>query len=698
MKYPFAKIVPLGLILAGSLVACPPPPSLPKVNVAVVTPQATLLQVAVNSSITFKATNENNVPVGVIWSNTGAGSIDLSGIYLSPNTLPSDPKVVIKATSKTNPSDFGTLEITIVGQGTVGMSGTITVPTALLPNSSEVLPTSTSSTPRASQQVVTDWNAPHLKGQVLILGDNTRLRSARSLQGLKVRNVMTGVSSVSVPGGENEKVFAERVALETGLSVQPEYIYRTMGEIPTPNDTNFEKQGYFKQIDASGAWSVKRDVPDGLIAIIDSGVKTNHPDLKDRFILGKDFCVTLIDTGCSGEDNDPEDVPATVIGGGHGTGVMGIIASATNNTNGVAGITWGGKVLVIKVFAADGGNYAGTTTSAVAKALKYAADQGAKVVNMSLGIPFTKGATDVTLDEAIDYAATKGVLMVAAAGNTNEQGLPGKTPKPGEAQKFDRNIGVYYPARNDKVIAVGSVSGNNTISDFCNPKNPDPTAPETINCFASAQGPEVDIVAPGEKILSTNVLGDYQENTGTSEAAPQVAAVAGLIRAANSGLSVTQVKNVLTSTAVNLGAANTFGAGLLQAGAALGKAGVTVYIYADPCLEGSGATCTKYADGSPNLSDITGRVIVQIDRLTGTGAYTLTLTKNGMSAIPAGTYRIVACVNKNNDKKACNPAGPDLPDHPEINIPVGDLGGSQSGVVYDGTKPVTGINITLRQL
>jgi hypothetical protein len=256
-KNGFAKFTPLGLVLAGLLVACPPTPPLPKVNVAVVTPQATLLQVAVNSSITFKATNENNAPVDVIWSNTGAGSIDSSGIYLSPSTLPSDPKVVIKATSKANPSDFGTLDITIVGQGTVGMSGTITVPVALLPNSSE-LPLANTSAARATQKVVTDWNAPHLKGQILILGNNTRLRSASSLQGLKVRNVMNGISSVTVPVGENDKAFAERVALETGLQVQPEYIYRTMGEIPTPNDTNFEKQGYFKQIDAPGAWSVQR--------------------------------------------------------------------------------------------------------------------------------------------------------------------------------------------------------------------------------------------------------------------------------------------------------------------------------------------------------------------------------------------------------------------------------------------------------
>ena len=108
MKSPFAKLVPLGLILAGLLVACPPPPSVPKINVSMVTPQATLLQVAVSSSVTFKATNENNVVVDVNWSITGDGSIDSSGTYVSPSIVPApDPKVVIKATSKANPSDFG---------------------------------------------------------------------------------------------------------------------------------------------------------------------------------------------------------------------------------------------------------------------------------------------------------------------------------------------------------------------------------------------------------------------------------------------------------------------------------------------------------------------------------------------------------------------------------------------------------------
>ena len=103
----------------------------------------------------------------------------------------------------------------------------------------------------------------------------------------------------------------------------------------------------------------------------------------------------------------------------------------------------------MKVFAADPGNFAGTTTPAVAKAVRYAADQGAKVINMSLGIALSIGATDAVLDAAIDYAATKGVVMIAAAVNEN---------KP--------TVGIYYPARNEKVIAVGSVSKSNSISEF----------------------------------------------------------------------------------------------------------------------------------------------------------------------------------------------------------------------------------------
>ena len=91
--------------------------------------------------------------------------------------------------------------------------------------------------------------------------------------------------------------------------MQPQYLYRPLGDVPNPNDPKFVDQYYLTQIDAPGAWSVQRDVPDGLIAIIDSGILENHPDLQGRFVLGKDFCVTLDDTGCVGEDNDPAHLP-----------------------------------------------------------------------------------------------------------------------------------------------------------------------------------------------------------------------------------------------------------------------------------------------------------------------------------------------------------------------------------------------------
>lgn len=662
-KNGLANLIPLGLALAGLLVACPPTPHI--IKVATAQPLATLLQIAVSSSVTFKATNENNAPVEVNWSitpATGSGSIDSSGTFVSPSTVPADPKVIIKATSKATPSDFGTLTVTIVGQGTVGISGAVTVPDGLLTSVSDIPFSSSVDTARVIQKTVSDWNAPHVNGQVLIVGNNTRLASAKSLNNLTLRDVGSGISSVKVPAGENDQAFATRVALETGLIVQPDYIYRPLGDVPNPNDPKFVDQFYLTQIDAQGAWAVQRDVPDGLIAIIDSGVLEDHPDLQGRYILGKDFCVTLPDTGCEGEDNDPADLPTTVIQSGHGTGVMGLIAATSNNTIGITGLSWGGKALIIKVFAADSGNFAGTTTPAIAKAVRYAADQGAKVINMSLGIALSAGATDATLDAALDYAAAKGVVMIAASGNSNDA------------------TGVYYPARNAKVIAVGSVDKTNAISSF------------------SARGSELDIVAPGEgipgnpttAILTTSVNGTYQTNTGTSEAAPQVAAVAGLIRAKNPSLTADQVKGILTSTAKNLGAANTFGAGLIQAGAALRKTEnpsappvpkTTVYIYADPCVAGgSGAACTQYGDGSNNS---TGRVVVELNGKNGAVNYTLTLARNGMSALPAGTYRIVACVNKNANAIACD---------------AGDLGGNKPAVVYDGTTPVTGINVTLSQL
>jgi Subtilase family len=647
-KNGLANLIPLGLVLAGLLVACPPPP--PK-QALLLKPQAgaaTGVSVAVSSTIQFVATDETGKVVAVTWDRSPAeGSIDANGNYKAPAAVPANPVVTIKATSIANPNDFGTLNITIIAQGTAGISGKVTVNPSLL--SANLPETTRTGEARAINSGVVDWNAPHVKGSILLIGSNSNTRAA-GLRGVQVRNVSENISSVSVPSGESEQAFAARVAQQTGLIAQPEYIYRPMA-LPTPNDTNYDVQDYLVQIDAQAGWAVQKDLTDNLIAVLDTGIKTDHEDLIGRFTPGKDFCATFNGATCATEDNDPSELPALdgtgkpVANAGHGTSTAGIIAAATNNAKGVSGLTWAGKILVVKVFGYDDQG-AASPTSTLAKAIRYAADQGSKVINLSLGISLAVGTTDAGIDDAITYAVGKGAVIVSAAGNSN-----------------DASVGVYYPARNANVIAVGSVNKTNGISSF------------------SAQGPQLALVAPGEQITSTDFksVTSYAKLSGTSEATPQVAAIAGLMLSKNPALTRVQVKDILTSTARNLGAANTFGSGLLQAGLALRKATnptapppakTTVYVYAD-FFDG-----TKY---DPNNAK-SGRVVVDLDNSVGNTTYTLTAKRGGFSSLEAGTYRIVACVNKNSNALACD---------------AGDLGGQKDAVVYNGSTPVTGADVTL---
>jgi Subtilase family len=639
-KNSFAKLIPLGLVLAGLLVACPPPPK-PGLLLKPQAGAATGVSVAVNSTIQFVATDETGKVVAVTWDRSPAeGSIDANGNYKAPVAVPANPIVTIKATSIANPNDFGTLNITIIAQGTAGISGKVSVNPSLL--NAATPDTTRTSTARAINSGVVDWNAPHVKGSILLVGSNSSTRAA-GLRGVQVRKVSESLSSLTVPSGETEQAFAARVSQQTGLIAQPEYIYRPMA-LPTPNDTNYDAQDYLVQIDAQAAWAVQQNITDNLIAVLDTGIKTDHEDLTGRFTLGKDFCGTFNNLTCT-EDNDPSELPTSVISAGHGTATAGIIAASTNNALGISGLTWGGKVLVVKVFGYDADGAASPLT-AVAKGVTYAIAQGAKVINMSLGLKLATGATDAAFDAVLADAASKGVVLIASAGNSNEAGF-----------------GVYYPARNSNVIAVGSVGKTNGISSF------------------SAQGPEVALVAPGENIISTNFTSTntYAKLSGTSESAPQVAAIAGLMLSKNPALTRVQVKDILTSTARNLGAANTFGSGLLQAGLALRKATnptapppakTTVYVYAD-FFDG-----TKYDPTNPK----SGRVVVDLDNSVANTTYTLTAKRGGFSSLEAGTYRLVACINKNSNALACDS---------------GDLGGQKDSVVYNGSTPVSGADITL---
>ncbi|MCM3633217.1 MULTISPECIES: S8 family peptidase [Paenibacillus] len=279
--------------------------------------------------------------------------------------------------------------------------------------------------------------------------------------------------------------------------VEPHYIYLTNEETTAtfiPNDSLFSRyQWNITNIHAETGWNISRGSEDVIIAVLDSGVQSNHPDLSARLLAGYNVN--------DGSTNAADEL-------GHGTHVAGIIGASVDNQEGIAGVTWYNSVLPVKVLNSSG---AGSTYS-VAQGIIWATDQGAKVINMSLG----NYASGDFLHEAIKYAYERDVVLVAATGNDN-------TNRPG------------YPAAYPEVFAVGATTSGKQRAAFSN------------------YGDYVDVVAPGDSIASTYIGGQYAALSGTSMASPHVAALAGLIRSVNPSLTNTEVMDIMRQTATDLG-------------------------------------------------------------------------------------------------------------------------------------------------
>jgi thermitase len=299
---------------------------------------------------------------------------------------------------------------------------------------------------------------------------------------------------------------------ENVVFAEPNYLY-LQNEL-APNDLLYQEhyQWNLPAIRTEVGWDVTRGKEDITIAIVDTGVDLNHPDLKGRITEGYNVI----------EDNNyPDD------DNGHGTHVAGIIASETNNEQGVAGITWYNKIMPVKAMGAEGYG----TTFDIAKGIVWAADHGADVINLSLG----NYQPSSLMEEAVAYAFDKNIVLIAAAGNDNS-----KQPS--------------FPASYPEVLAVSAVDFNGNRAPFSN------------------YGDYIDIAAPGVQIPSTYFNQQYAALSGTSMASPHVAGLAGLIRSANPNLSNKEVMNIIKSSAYDLGAKGNdieFGRGLIDVSGAL---------------------------------------------------------------------------------------------------------------------------------
>jgi serine protease len=318
---------------------------------------------------------------------------------------------------------------------------------------------------------------------------------------------------------------------------------------PTGTDPMRGQQWDFSKIHVADAWA-KSTGAGVTVAVIDTGVDATHPDLAGQVLTGYDEI-----SGTVGGNTDPN---------GHGTHVAGTIAALTGNGVGVSAIAPDTRILPIRVLGSDGSGY----MSDAANGIVYAADHGAEVINMSLG----SEQQDSSVTTAITYARSKGVVVVAAAGNERSSGSP-----------------VSYPAADPGVIAVAATDSNDNVASYSN------------------QGSYVDVAAPGSAILSTypTALASSGYNTlyGTSMASPHVAAVAALLKAYNPELTPDQVEQALESSAVDLGTAgkdSDYGYGRIDAAAAL--AAVTPATTAPATSAATTAATTSPATTSPTTT------------------------------------------------------------------------------------------------
>ncbi len=299
---------------------------------------------------------------------------------------------------------------------------------------------------------------------------------------------------------------------------EPNYLLRAA---LVPDDPFYpERQAwYYDIIDAPAGWDIERGGPSTIVAVLDTGIDLEHPDLKDKIWTNaredppngvdddKNGCIDDVH-GCnfltSPPNNNPNDDH------GHGTMVSGIIGARTNNGVGVAGVAWGATLLPVKVLDSSGTGSA----SDVAQGIIYAAKSGARVINMSMA----RSAPSRALESAVQEAHDKfGVIMVAAAGN-------------------DGRASVGYPAAYPQVIAVSAFDHNH---------------PDARASFSN-WGPQIAVAAPGVDVFSTHLDDSYAQSAGTSFSAAFVSGLAALLLSEDPNRTDDDIRQLLRFTSEDL--------------------------------------------------------------------------------------------------------------------------------------------------
>lgn len=356
-------------------------------------------------------------------------------------------------------------------------------------------------------------DAPFAKGRLLLKPaanvSADRIAQLLAQHGAKTIKVIQQINLhvVQLPPQASEKAVAALLA--NNPLVKFVELDSQLAHQQTANDTYYSIAWHLPKIQADIAWDTSKG-SNITVAIVDTGVYAAHPDLSGKVLSGWNVVSNSSDTS---------DIA------GHGTGVAGTVAAASNNAQGVTSVAWNAALLPVRVTnSSDGSAY----ISDLANGVVWATDHGARIANVSYGV---SGSSSV--QSAANYMRSKNGIVVVSAGNS----------------------GAYdATSASDAFLSVGATESNDAIATF------------------STYGNFVDLSAPGVGVPSTNSSGGYSKWNGTSFSSPVVAGVAALVLAANPGLSPSQVDKILTSTTDDLGSTGYdmyYGAGRVNANRAV---------------------------------------------------------------------------------------------------------------------------------
>lgn len=332
--------------------------------------------------------------------------------------------------------------------------------------------------------------------------------TVKNLSTSPVQAVDENTAKVEVADDKNVKQAISELSQDSRVEyVEPNYVATLFDvdsslQTTTINDPYQSRQWYLndKNANVKEAWDTVRCNGGVTVAVLDSGIDTDHPDLVNNYVGGRAFV-----------GNDATNIEDTF---GHGTMVSGIIAAQSNNAIGISGISYNAKIFSLKAFEGQLGS--SVTMAAAIEWMVANNDQyGVRIINISAGL--SPGTESKVLSDAVTRAYNAGILCVCASGNNSN------------------TQSICQPASMGITLAVGSIDSSHTRASSSN------------------GGAALDVVAPGVETYSTSLNGGYDTNSGTSFATPFVSAVAALCVAKNSDLTPTTIKGCITSTAKDLG-------------------------------------------------------------------------------------------------------------------------------------------------